>query len=76
MVRWLVRADHLALPPLPQPEARGAAVRDLAPRHQLPLLPQDGYVRAPYPYLYPSPQVQVQGDVMSCLNYSMLDRMV
>ena len=44
MVRWLVRADHLALPPLPQPEARGAAVRDLAPRHQLPLLPQDGYV--------------------------------
>lgn len=36
-------ADHFAVSPVPQPEARRAALRDLAPRHQLPLLPQDGY---------------------------------
>jgi hypothetical protein len=44
-------ADHFAVSPVPEPEARGAALRDLAPRHQLSLLPQDGYaIRALYPF--------------------------
>ena len=60
-------ADHFAVSPVPQPEARRAALRDLAPRHQLPLLPQDGYaLRALYPSLQVRPVVMCQLYVVWC----------